>query len=29
MGKYFSATARYTKAQELLELKQGTMIVLE
>ena len=29
MGKYFSATARYTKAQEFLELKQGAMIVIE
>ena len=29
MGKYFSATARHAKAQEFLELKQGTMIVME
>ena len=29
MGKYFSDTARHTKAQEFLELKQGTMTVLE
>ena len=29
IGKYFSDTARHTKAQELLELKQGTMNVIE
>ena len=29
MGKYFPDTARHSKAQEFLELKQGTMIVLE
>ena len=29
MGKYFSDTARHAKAQEFLELKQGTMTVLE
>ena len=29
MGKYFPATARHAKAQELLELKQGMMIVME
>ena len=29
MGKYFSDTARHTKAQEFLELKQGTMTVIE
>ena len=29
MGKYFPATARYAKAQEFLELRQGTMTVLE
>ena len=29
MGKYFSATARHAKAQEFLELRQGTMTVLE
>ena len=29
MGKYFSDTARHLKAQEFLELKQGTMTVLE
>ena len=29
MGKYFSDTARHVKAQEFLELKQGTMIVME
>ena len=29
MGKYFPATARHVKAREFLELKQGTMIVLE
>ena len=28
-GKYFSVTARHAKAQEFLEIKQGTMIVLE
>ena len=29
MSKYFPATARHAKAQEFLELKQGTMIVME
>ena len=29
MGKYFSDTARHTKVQKFLELKQGTMTVLE
>ena len=29
MGKYFLDTARHAKAQEFLELKQGTMTVLE
>ena len=29
MGKYFSATARHAKTQEFLELKQGTVTVLE
>ena len=29
MGKFFPAFARHAKAQEFLELKQGTMIVLE
>ena len=29
MGKYFSDTGRYAKAQEFLEMKQGTMTVLE
>ena len=29
MSKYFPATAKHAKAQEFLELKQGTMIVLE
>ena len=29
MGKYFSDIARHEKAQEFLELKQGTMTVLE
>ena len=29
MGKYFSDTTRHAKAQEFLELKQGTMTVLE
>ena len=29
MGKYFPATVRYAKAQEFLELKHGTMIVME
>ena len=29
IGKYFSASARYAKAREFLELRQGTMIVLE
>ena len=28
MGKYFPAIARHAKAQEFLELKQGTMIVM-
>ena len=28
MGKYFPATARYAKAQEFLELKQGAMTVM-
>ena len=28
MGKYFLDTARHTKAQEFLELKQGTMTVI-
>ena len=29
MGKYFPAFARRAKAQKFLELRQGTMIVLE
>ena len=29
MGKYFLATTRHEKAQEFLELKQGTMTMLE
>ena len=29
MGKYFPAPARHAKAWEFLELKQGTMTVLE
>ena len=29
MGKYFSTSVRHEKAREFLELKQGTMIVLE
>ena len=29
MGKYFSATTKHAKALEFLELKQGTMTVLE
>ena len=29
MGKYFPDTARRAKAQEFLELKQGTMTVIE
>ena len=29
MGKYFPVPARHAKAREFLELKQGTMIVLE
>ena len=29
MSKYFPAIARNAKAQEFLELKQGTMIVME
>ena len=29
MGKYFPATARHVKAREFLELRQGTMIVME
>ena len=29
MGKYFPDNARHTKAQEFLELKQGTMTLLE
>ena len=29
MSKYFSATARHAKAQEFLELKQGTVTVME
>ena len=29
MGKYFPDTARHTKAQEFLELKQGTMTVMD
>ena len=29
MGKYFPDTARHAKAQEFLEMKQGTMTVIE
>ena len=29
MGKYFPATTRHSKAQEFLELRQGSMTVLE
>ena len=29
MGKYFPTTVRYAKAQEFLELKQGSMTVIE
>ena len=29
MGKYFPDTSRHAKAQEFLELKQGTMTILE
>ena len=29
MGKYFPATTRHAKAQEFLELRQGTMTVME
>ena len=29
MSKYFPATARHTKAQEFLELRQGTMTMME
>ena len=29
MSKYFSTTARHTKAHDFLELKQGTMTVME
>ena len=29
MGKYFPDTTRHAKAQEFLELKQGTMTVIE
>ena len=29
MGKFFPTSARHVKAQEFLELKQGTMTVLE
>ena len=29
MGKYFSASARHAKTEELLKLKQGMMTVLE
>ena len=29
MGKYFPHTARHAKAQEFLELKQGTMTVMD
>ena len=29
MGKYFPNIARHAKAQEFLELKQGTMIVMD
>ena len=29
MGKYFPDTAKHVKAQEFLELKQGTMTVID
>ena len=29
MGMYFPDTARHAKAQEFLELKQGTMTVMD
>ena len=29
MGKYFPTTARHAKAQKFLELRQGTMTVME
>ena len=29
MGKYFQDTARHVKAQDFLELKQGTMTVMD
>ena len=29
MSKYFPATTRHAKAQDFLELKQGTMTVME
>ena len=29
MGKYFPDTARHAKAQEFLELKQGTMTLMD
>ena len=29
MGKYFPDTARHAKAQEFLEMKQGTMTVMD
>ena len=29
MGKYFPTTARHAKAQEFLELRQGTMTMME
>ena len=29
MGKYFLDTTRHAKAQEFLELKQGTMTVMD
>ena len=29
MGKYFSATARHEMTQEFLELRQGTMTMME
>ena len=29
MGKYFPATTRHAKAQEFLELKQGTITVMQ
>ena len=29
MGKYFSVSARHAKAREFLEVKQGTMTMLE